>query len=77
MKKFLVILLMSSFFFGFKGIKRKKTEKFDFTNGVILKGNLHRPDGEYFEARKRNKHWKLLTVRKHFKEKLKESVNEL
>ena len=44
---------MSSFLFGFKKIKRKKTERFDFTKGVILSGNLRRPDGEYFEARKK------------------------
>lgn len=68
---------MSSFLFGFKKIKRKKTERFDFTKGAILSGNLRRPDGEYFEARKKSKHWKLLTVRQNFKDKLKESVNEL
>jgi hypothetical protein len=54
----------------------KKKTVFDFGSDTI-QGDLTKPDGEYFEARKRLKHGRLLTLRKNWKRRILQSVNEL
>lgn len=54
---------------------RKKTV-ISFGSDTIS-GDLTRPDGEYFEARKRLKHDKLIKLRQHWKKKIRQAVNDL
>lgn len=54
---------------------RKKTV-ISFGNDTIS-GDLNRPDGEYFEARKRLKHSKLISLRQNWKKKIRQAVSDL
>lgn len=54
----------------------KKTTTISFGEDSIS-GDLSKPDGEYFDARRKVKHKNLLKPRPHWKRKILRSVNEL
>lgn len=54
---------------------QKKTV-YDFSSDTIS-GDLTKPDGEYIEARKNVKFQRLIQLRKDFRERIQQSVNDL
>lgn len=54
----------------------KKKTVYDFSSDTVT-GDLTRPDGEYFEARKGVKHSRLIKLRQNWKKKMRQSINEL
>jgi|GEM_PF-6529848 len=55
---------------------KKGPQVIDFSDDTI-EGDLTKPDGEFFNAKKRAKHQKLIKVREHFRLEILQSIQSL